>query len=68
MVDFNRVQQVLVNLLTNAIKFSHKKGTVTVILVSRQVMPNLFTNTIDVVDNGIGISEEDQQKLFTPFY
>lgn len=59
--DERRVEQILVNLLSNAIKFS-KKGTIT---VKVDVMNNLINTQI--IDVGIGISEENLVKLFKPF-
>jgi signal transduction histidine kinase len=59
--DERRVEQVLMNLLSNAIKFSNK-GT---IFVKVAVQNNFITTQI--IDQGIGISKEDQIKLFNPF-
>lgn len=60
--DYDRLQQVMVNLLNNSIKFSEKGSVINVI--ARQ--DNQKT-VISVSDNGIGISEGDIPKLFTPF-
>ncbi|MFD0990193.1 PAS domain-containing protein [Mariniflexile jejuense] len=59
--DERRVEQVLLNLLSNAIKFS-SKGNIT-------VKVDVFENTLvtQVIDQGIGISEKDLNKLFIPF-
>ena len=59
--DKLRLKQILVNLLTNAVKFT-ESGSVTLKVTSNQNM--LF---FAVIDTGIGISEEDRQKLFQPF-
>ena len=59
--DKLRLKQVLVNLLTNAVKFT-ESGSVTLQVKSDQKMLSFA-----VIDTGIGISEEDCQKLFQPF-
>jgi signal transduction histidine kinase len=62
LTDGKRVSQVLVNLLGNAVKFSHG-GT---IRVSASTL-NPGTVSICVEDSGIGISPENQKNLFKPF-
>jgi PAS domain S-box-containing protein len=60
--DGVRLKQVLLNLITNAIKFSHTKGKVILSAVRKQ-------NDIEfsVQDFGIGIRKEEVQTLFQPF-
>jgi len=62
--DPQRLKQILVNLLNNAVKFTPEKGT-----VSLEVKTNTEKDQIrfSVIDNGIGISHENLSKLFTPF-
>jgi PAS domain S-box-containing protein len=67
-VDEVRIRQVLINLLTNAVKFTLEGGTVnlTVSLLSQEnSSPNYLR--IAVTDTGIGISPENVAKLFKPF-
>lgn len=59
--DPRRVEQVLLNLLSNAIKFT-EKGSIRI--VCSQEGDNV---RISVTDTGIGITREDQRKLFQPF-
>lgn len=61
--DKQKLTQVLINLVSNANKFTPIDGR---IIVTISHMPN---NTIqcNVEDNGIGISLEDQKNLFNPF-
>jgi signal transduction histidine kinase/tetratricopeptide (TPR) repeat protein/ActR/RegA family two-component response regulator len=67
MGDPNRLLQVLLNLTNNALKFTHK-GSVTIdVAVDKIVNKSLFLKFC-IVDTGIGISEEDQNKLFKPFF
>ena len=61
--DKDRVRQVLLNLLNNAIKFTPAGGKIT--LSVQQVGPNLITT---VSDTGPGITEEQQKHLFEPYY
>lgn len=54
--------QIIVNLVDNAIKYT-EKGEVSIIV---KYEDDLYLS-IDIMDTGIGISEEFQKKLFTPF-
>jgi len=62
--DPQRLKQILVNLLNNAVKFTPEKGK-----VSLEVYANTERDQIlfSVIDNGIGIAHEDLKTLFTPF-
>lgn len=62
LLDKERMKEVLVNLLSNAIKYSPAGGEVRVRM--RLEESNL---RIEVQDQGLGISPENQQKLFQPF-
>jgi signal transduction histidine kinase/DNA-binding response OmpR family regulator len=62
MADAFRVERILYNLVDNAIKYSPKGGTVT---VSAREQDNSVVVT--VTDQGIGISVENQARLFEPF-
>ena len=61
--DRERIEQVLANLISNAIKYNRPTGCIGVWV--RQ--ENHFIR-IDVEDSGIGISEEDQRRLFQKFF
>lgn len=60
--DEKRLFQVLTNVLSNAIKYT-KEGTVTLALTESQDRIE-----IRVKDTGMGISAQDQQKMFAPFF
>jgi PAS domain S-box-containing protein len=60
--DPTRVRQMLVNLLVNAVKFSDLGSRVTL-----QVACDADGLTISVVDQGVGIAPEDQERIFNPF-
>ncbi len=67
--DSNRIRQILLNLLTNAVKFTNK-GSVTLRIrweEDRSYSDPRGILIISVADTGIGISEENMQKLFTAF-
>ncbi|NRD22647.1 PAS domain-containing protein [Winogradskyella litoriviva] len=59
--DERRIEQVLINLISNAIKFS-EKGT----LIVKVDIRDKFVVT-QVIDQGIGINKEEMVKLFKPF-
>ncbi len=61
-----RLSQVLLNLTTNAIKFT-QRGQITVRVQKVQVMPHGIALRFEVTDTGIGIDSEAQQRLFTAF-
>jgi PAS domain S-box-containing protein len=63
MSDRQRLKQVLLNLINNAIKYNHDGGSVR---VNAQVLPDGMVR-ICVNDTGVGISQDDIPKLFTPF-
>jgi signal transduction histidine kinase/CheY-like chemotaxis protein len=60
--DQDRVRQILLNLLTNAIKFSDRG----MISVEAEVEDQRLA--ISVIDSGRGIPEDQQDKVFLPFY
>jgi signal transduction histidine kinase len=65
--DRNRLEQILSNLLNNAIKFT-KEGKIE---ISAQLL-NVTNNTVEIQfaisDTGIGISDQEQEQLFNRFY
>ncbi|MCR4647428.1 MAG: response regulator [Oscillospiraceae bacterium] len=64
--DDVRLAQVIVNLLTNAVKYTDQ-GTVTLDIGCRERTENDLLLTVCVKDTGIGIREEDMDKLFMSF-
>ncbi|HEX6595665.1 MAG TPA: response regulator, partial [Acidimicrobiales bacterium] len=63
--DLTKVRQALLNLLTNASKFT-ERGTIDV-SVSRDVADGRPWLTFAVADSGIGMTDEQQARLFQPF-
>jgi signal transduction histidine kinase/CheY-like chemotaxis protein len=80
-IDGRRIKQVLINLLTNAVKFTPNEGTINLIVaigsghtwqgeatIPQQLREmNSPTILFQVVDTGIGIAANDLQMLFQPF-
>ncbi|MCR5756677.1 MAG: response regulator [Selenomonas sp.] len=64
--DEIRFRQVVTNLLTNAVKYT-EKGRVTLALSYEKVGEDAINLRVSVQDTGIGIKEEDLEKLFHPF-
>jgi CheY-like chemotaxis protein len=66
--DRQRLNQVLINLISNAIKYNREKGSVTIKTILNighdKLNPKL---RIEVRDTGLGISDTDIPKLFIPF-
>ena len=63
-LDKTRLKQVLVNYLSNAVKFSHEDGTVT--LTAVRLADSSFR--VEVQDTGIGIGPAEQTQLFRAFH
>lgn len=65
LADPTRLRQVMLNLMSNAVKFT-SEGTVT-LRMRQHVHQNEIWVRIEVQDTGIGIDEEGRTKLFRPF-
>jgi two-component system phosphate regulon sensor histidine kinase PhoR len=61
--DPNRLLQILTNLVSNAWKYTPNGGQIRILAKGEAGYVR-----IEVIDNGIGISAEDQAKLFTQFF
>ena len=61
-MDKDRITQVIVNLINNAIKFTDVTGRITV-----EVRDKKDKALIKVIDTGTGIAKEDQKRIFNPF-
>jgi len=64
--DDLRIRQVLINIANNASKFT-QKGHVQLKVQFTQIKQDNILLKVSVIDTGIGIKEEDMQKLFTSF-
>ena len=65
--DAIRIQQVLINLLDNARKYTSRGGTVEVKVKQHKLQDDQIQTEIEVADTGRGMSEEFQKKIFQPF-
>jgi two-component system, NtrC family, sensor kinase len=65
LVDKNQIEQVFINLLLNALHAVGDHGLVTVRSAVDRTRGNM---RVDIKDNGCGISPENMQKIFEPFF
>ncbi|MEN0036876.1 MAG: CHASE3 domain-containing protein [Cellvibrio sp.] len=66
MGDSQRLQQILVNLVSNAIKFT-ESGEIVVSVSCKETNDDQVALQFAVKDSGIGMSQEQQDRLFSPF-
>ena len=61
--DYNKISRILLNLITNALKYSKPKTTLTIqaTIIGKKIL-------IDVIDEGYGIAKEEQQLIFKRLY
>lgn len=64
--DDARVGQVIMNLLTNAVKYT-QEGSVTLRIIGKERIADQILLSVEVRDTGIGIKEEDMDRLFESF-
>lgn len=63
LTDKQRLKQILINLIGNAIKFTHQGG----VRLTLRLLPDSESLEFRIIDTGIGIDPEQQIKLFQPF-
>ena len=79
--DFDKVEKIITNLISNALKFTNQGGTITVSIGQVSRLPKNNANIVNrigsiqegyveivVEDNGIGMAKEHLEKVFTRFY
>jgi len=69
--DYEKIEKVVFNLLSNAFKFTPQHGQISINVTSHQIdNPGLFSEEvcIEVKDSGEGIHEEEVSKIFDRFY
>lgn len=65
--DQTRLSQILLNILSNAYKYTNDGGEITFEINESISNSSYITYNFKVIDNGIGMSEEYLRKLFVPF-
>ncbi len=66
--DDTRISQVLMNILSNAVKFTPPEGTITFrVTQAASSIPNWVITTISIADTGIGMTPEFRQRIFDNF-
>jgi len=65
--DDQRLSQVITNLLSNAVKFTPEEGSITLDADFKGEEDGLCTIQVRVKDTGIGISDQQQKRLFSSF-
>ncbi|GAB1269292.1 hypothetical protein NBRC116493_25450 [Aurantivibrio infirmus] len=64
--DIQKIQQILINLVSNSIKFT-EQGEIVVSISSQDLSNDVYRLKFIVADTGIGMSEEQQNNLFSAF-
>lgn len=67
MIDKLKYNQIFFNILSNAVKFTPPGGNVTLKVVNPQREGNRIESDFHIIDDGIGMSNEFQKRLFQPF-
>lgn len=67
-IDFDKAAQALLNVISNAYKYSGKNSSVKILYVPPAASNNLEMAGITVQDSGIGMSPAEQQRVFERFY
>ncbi len=65
--DSMKLNQVLINILGNAVKFTPEGGSIRLKVDELEETENTVTLRFDVIDTGIGISEENRKRIFNSF-
>jgi DNA-binding response OmpR family regulator len=67
--DHDKIERIVFNLLSNAFKFTHQGGSINLDLsVKKDITQNVTTFCMQITDSGIGISYEQQGKIFERFF
>ncbi|MDO4563509.1 MAG: transporter substrate-binding domain-containing protein [Clostridia bacterium] len=65
--DSGRIKKILMNLLSNALRFTPRGGQVSLTVTQKSVVGDIIHFTFTVKDTGIGISKDFLEHIFTPF-
>ena len=65
--DAQKIKQVLMNLISNALKFTKAKGQVVVSITKESSKKGVVAIKFEVTDTGVGMSQEEQKRVFSAF-
>ncbi|MEO1927872.1 MAG: ATP-binding protein [Nautiliaceae bacterium] len=65
--DILKIKEIITNLMSNAIKFTPENGTISVKIKLEKIIDNKAKIYFEVKDTGIGMSEEQKEKVFEAF-
>ena len=65
--DYKKIKQVLINLISNAIKFTPYGGKINVVIEKSEIKEGQVSVQFTVHDTGIGISDEQKERVFDAF-
>lgn len=65
--DRLKLMQIILNLVSNGIKYNKEKGKILINVKSSSLLQNKVNVTFSIEDNGIGMTEDFIEKLFTPY-
>ena len=65
--DILKIKEILTNLVNNAIKFTPENGVISVKVLLKEIVNNKAQIYFEVRDTGIGMSEEQKEKIFEAF-
>ncbi|MDR1002345.1 MAG: response regulator [Oscillospiraceae bacterium] len=65
--DKQRLSQVVTNLLSNATKFTDEYGSLRLNVFLENVEDDIYTIHVEVIDSGIGISDDQKERIFVKF-
>lgn len=68
MMDKHRIEVALINVLDNAVKYTHENGKISVGIKSVGIKNDKRILKIIVEDNGVGIPEKEKNRVFTKFF
>lgn len=66
--DVNQLQQVIINLILNAVQAVSEQGEIKISLYAEGTKGSECFVRLDIADNGVGIPEEAMNKIYDPFY
>jgi signal transduction histidine kinase len=67
-IDSEKMKQVVLNILSNAVEFTPEKGKIEIITTGNSVNGNKKSVRVEIRDNGIGISQSAIDKVFDPYF